>query len=117
MLIVMFEVSAADSGAVMTALAPIMGRVVNFSMEAKADPMPPPRKPRRGGPRGSKVTRLVLAKLETGPAVPYDAIRGVLKAEGWSGNSASPVLSKLRKDGQVTFNSTDDTWSLVNQEK
>lgn len=110
MLTVMFQVSAADSGAVMQALAPIMTKVINFNMEAKSDEVK--RKIRKVAPRGSRVERLVQEALQDGPSG-TGPIAAHLEANGFKASSASPALSHLKRRGVVAWNPTEAQWSLV----
>lgn len=103
---VMFEVDVSHSGDVMSALAPCMGVLQNFSMEAKSGP-------KRVVARHSKTEPIVMEALATAKFVPYDTIRDALEQGGYSRNSASPILSKFRAEGKVAYNKADDTWSLV----
>lgn len=92
-LTVMFEVDAAHSGDIMTALAPCMPRLCNFSMEAA--------KAKRVVRGRKKLTHsATLDRLDQGPAT-VEEIAEALAASGLSESSASPTLSVLSREGSV----------------
>lgn len=110
MLTVMFQVAAADSGAVMEALAPIMCKVTDFSMEGTKDGATKRRVKR--SPRGSKVKAIILEKLKEGPAGTL-ALGEALAAQGYKANSASPATSMLKREGKISWDHMRAQWSLA----
>lgn len=98
---VMFEVEAADSGPVMSALAPCMGVLRNFCMEAKETE---PAKPKRACPkRGSKVEDTIIAALTNAAEkkLPMGTLGEALAKIGLNANSASPGVTSLERAGKV----------------
>lgn len=109
-MIVMFEVEASDSGAVMTALAPCMASLSSFSMESKGEAAPA--KPKRIVKRFSKVERFVMEVLSSheGP-VTRSTIEDFLEEKNLSRTSAGPMLSQLFREGRI-IRHTDDTFEV-----